>query len=230
MYIYGGCGATSFISCTPSNIVSKAAWYFDPSGSACHLTFVGCSGRKDADNITGTSSSITNGSGGSGTILNVVSLTQGVGVGIGMRVFVSGSQVAIVTGNHVTDGTLTGAGGTGTYRVDTSLNVTGQAITIKTGDDWIMPTADASKTGLWFENCTTANLPAGYTTGLNSLNRSYASLPGNSGSNTNYPVYYGMEYSIVDCNTATWGATAAGGGSNQVSVRYNGANWTVTGK
>lgn len=35
---------------------------------------------------------------------------------------------------------------------------------------------------------------------------------------------------ITDCNTVTWGANAAGGGSNKVLVWYNGTNWTVFGK
>lgn len=37
----------------------------------------------------------------------------------------------------------------------------------------------------------------------------------------------GSEFDITDCSTATWGATAAGGGSNHVRVRYNGTRWTV---
>jgi hypothetical protein len=40
----------------------------------------------------------------------------------------------------------------------------------------------------------------------------------------------GMQAYITDCNTATWGANAAGGGSNKVMVWYNGTNWTVIGK
>jgi hypothetical protein len=40
----------------------------------------------------------------------------------------------------------------------------------------------------------------------------------------------GMMAYITDCNTATWGATAAGGGANDVMVWYNGTNWTVMGK
>jgi len=40
----------------------------------------------------------------------------------------------------------------------------------------------------------------------------------------------GMLGYITDCNTTTWGATAAGGGSNKVLIWYNGANWTVAGK
>jgi hypothetical protein len=52
----------------------------------------------------------------------------------------------------------------------------------------------------------------------------YSQLP--TGSN----LLEGEEFDITDCNTATWGATAAGGGSNHVLVRYNGTNWTVVGK
>jgi hypothetical protein len=34
---------------------------------------------------------------------------------------------------------------------------------------------------------------------------------------------------VTDSNTATWGATIAGGGSNTVLAFYNGTNWTVAG-
>jgi hypothetical protein len=40
----------------------------------------------------------------------------------------------------------------------------------------------------------------------------------------------GMQAYITDCNTATWGAIAAGGGSSKVMIWYNGSNWTVMGK
>ena len=39
----------------------------------------------------------------------------------------------------------------------------------------------------------------------------------------------GMVAYVTDSNTATWGATAAGGGANKVLVWYNGTNWTVAG-
>lgn len=39
----------------------------------------------------------------------------------------------------------------------------------------------------------------------------------------------GMEFNISDSTTATWGATAAGGGSNHVKVRRNSTVWTVMG-
>lgn len=40
----------------------------------------------------------------------------------------------------------------------------------------------------------------------------------------------GMVAAITDCNTTTWGANAAGGGSNKAFLFYNGTNWTVMGK
>lgn len=40
----------------------------------------------------------------------------------------------------------------------------------------------------------------------------------------------GQTANISDSNTATWGATAAAGGSNRVLVRWNGTVWTVVGK
>ncbi len=50
----------------------------------------------------------------------------------------------------------------------------------------------------------------------------FASLPGT-------PVT-GYVANISDSNTVTWGATAAGGSTNHVAVRWNGSNWTVVGK
>lgn len=39
----------------------------------------------------------------------------------------------------------------------------------------------------------------------------------------------GMELTITDSSTATWGATITGGGSNVVRAWYNGTNWKVIG-
>jgi hypothetical protein len=39
----------------------------------------------------------------------------------------------------------------------------------------------------------------------------------------------GMFEYVTDSNTATWGATIAGGGANKVLAFYNGTNWTVAG-
>lgn len=40
----------------------------------------------------------------------------------------------------------------------------------------------------------------------------------------------GQIANVSNSNTNTWGANVAGGGSNHVQVRWNGSNWTVTGK
>lgn len=57
--------------------------------------------------------------------------------------------------------------------------------------------------------------------------------------NTNTPVIFanipptppiGTIVTITDSSTNTWGATVTGGGSNNVSARWNGSNWTVVGK
>jgi hypothetical protein len=204
--------------------------YIDPNAVLRGVTFKSCSGIKLADNVTGTTSSISNGSGSAGTVLNVLTMPAGLGIGIGMSVTGSGvSASTVVTGNHASDNTLTGTGGTGTYRVNNSQLVTGTAITIHTQADWVMPTSTSSKAGVSFEQCF-GNLPAGIATGLNSLGMTFTCLPEQAGADNNLQAIIGAEYTITDSNTATWGATAAGGGSNNVVVRYNGTNWTVVGK
>lgn len=40
----------------------------------------------------------------------------------------------------------------------------------------------------------------------------------------------GQIANVSDSNTATWGATVAAGGANRIAARWNGSNWTVTGK
>lgn len=40
----------------------------------------------------------------------------------------------------------------------------------------------------------------------------------------------GMLVAVTDSNTATWGATVAGGGANHVLAYYNGTNWSVAAK
>lgn len=306
-YIRGGCGTTSFVSCAANSNAFNAGWYFDPNGGLnSNFSLINCSSQRLADSLTGTSSSISNGSGGAGTILNVVSYTGTSGPNVGMKVTGAGVTAGtVITRNYTTDTqaissysynsgtglvtltmantqtipngwniaisglniptlnivttavsvsgttvtytaptgqvgspsgggtlhTLTGLAGVGTYGVNNSQLVTGTAMTIHQGEDWIIPTSNDGKTGVNLIDCNSGNLPAGYVSGLaNGMARTYASLPGNVGSNSNYPVQDGMEYPIIDSNTAVWGATVAGGGSNHVKVRYNGANWTVVGK
>lgn len=92
------------------------------------------------------------------------------------------------------------------------------AATNGAGVDVIYPTMDKRAGVVFFNNAL-----------LSAMSMTFAALPGQAGVTIATPIE-GMEYNITDCNTATWGATAAGGGSNHVSVRYNGTNWTVTGK
>jgi hypothetical protein len=44
------------------------------------------------------------------------------------------------------------------------------------------------------------------------------------------PAIEGMFAGVNDSNTATWGATIAGGGSNHVLAYFNGTVWTVSAK
>lgn len=57
------------------------------------------------------------------------------------------------------------------------------------------------------------------------LNRTQASTYANRPS----PAVTGMVITVTDSNTATWGATIAGGGANIVLAFFNGSNWTVAG-
>lgn len=71
----------------------------------------------------------------------------------------------------------------------------------------------------WWGTCVASDNPT--------LTYTYANLPDGTGSPS--PIE-GEEYNISNSNTAVWGATAAGGGSDKVKVRWNGTNWTVVGK
>ena len=69
-------------------------------------------------------------------------------------------------------------------------------------------------------NATTDVLALGNTLALTPV--AFASLPAAPAE--------GMIASVNNSNTATWGATIAGGGANKVLAYYNGTNWTVAGK
>lgn len=94
-----------------------------------------------------------------------------------------------------------GAGGTGE-----DTNGTDGTITLKTG----------STTAVVVE----ANATVTISKVLTLTPMAYSSLPTGS---------EGMIAAITDSNTATWGATIAGSGSNNVIGFYNGSNWTVMG-
>lgn len=212
----------------------------DPTQQSSNLTFDSCGGTKKPDAVTGSGTIISNGSGGAGTILNVDSSSvSGSFIGIGMAVTGTGvSANTTITGNNASDNTLTGTGGAGTYRVNNSQNVSATSMTITSGADWVMPTGASAKTGVIFINCGGGNLPNGYSSGLNSLNRTFASLPGQGSANANVDLVEGQEFDIVDAATGNcsdsacnWGANVTGGGGSlNRKVRYNGTNWTVVGK
>jgi hypothetical protein len=142
--------ATSISGIFPNNNPYGGSFFIDPNAVCNGVTFDSCYGVKNADNVgTGT---ISNGSGGAGTILNFT-VASGSFVGIGQPVTGAGvSANTVVVGNRDTDGTLTGSGGSGTYRVNNSQNVASTTITCHTGGDWVMPTATSAKAGLKFVN------------------------------------------------------------------------------
>lgn len=55
-------------------------------------------------------------------------------------------------------------------------------------------------------------------------------LPPTTFANAYATPWEGAEQDFTDSNTATWGATVAGGGSNHIQARFNGSVWTVVGK
>jgi len=100
-------------------------------------------------------------------------------------------------------------GGTNTTFVSVNSNTNGN------GPNWTTP-ANYWQSSFSFINC---NNP--------SEAFAFAYLPGQPG--TSITAVEGMQFDISDCNAATWGAIAAGGGSTHARVRYNGTKWTVIG-
>lgn len=96
---------------------------------------------------------------------------------------------------------------------------------------WSMPPAKY-KAGYQFTNC---DNPTGSTTDVagNQAGMNFADLPGQASVQLTTPIE-GMTYDIVNCNTSTFLAAAAGGGSGATAhrrVRYNAATpgWQVVG-
>jgi hypothetical protein len=162
--------------------------------------------------------------------MTVTAFTSGSGLGVGMRVSNGSTVNTTITGNSGIDSALTGYNSTGTYRVADSLNFASGPLTVYTGADWVMPTATDAKTGLKFINCG-GTIPAGTTSGLNTLNMTFTSLPGEFGASTGMPRFEGQEYNIIDGAKKTVGGAAAvgdatqGGGSQHIKVWFNGTDW-----
>lgn len=213
-------GQSVFTGCSASNNCHAGSFYFDPTQPVNNTTFISCGGKRGTDNAVTASIS--------GTVLTVTALGAGSGIAIGLAVTGSGvSAGTVITGSIASEpGTLTGYNNTGTYRVNNSQTVGSRSMTIAYGPDWVLPTTTEAGAGLLLINCGTS-VPSN-TALTNAV--TFNSLPGEAGASTTMPRFEGQEYSITDSNTATWGATAAGGGSNHVKVRYNGTNWTVVGK
>jgi hypothetical protein len=79
-----------------------------------------------------------------------------------------------------------------------------------------------TQAGFWQLNGTSPHWRSGNQDGGVNLGRvTFANRP------TGAELTEGMLITITDSNTATWGATIAGGGANRVLAYYNGTNWTV---
>lgn len=130
--------------------------------------------------------------------------TNGIFINNATAVAISGVLVGCKASNAGID--ISAVGGSGQIAFEgVRSDLAGGA----TGVNWKMPTTNHSS--FCYTNCN--NPSAAFT---------FVNLPGS-------PVE-GMQFDVTDSNTATWGATAAAGGSNHVLVRYNGSNWTVVGK
>lgn len=145
----------------------------------------------------------------------------GTGVGTGSNTPMVRDQIGGWNGGNYAQYTLIKADGSAV-----SLNLGARVFTLPHGKAWGIDNLTGingingnTKAGLALINCDNDV----------ALDMHYADLPGQSGVILTTLVE-GMEYNIIDSNTATWGATAAGGGSNHVKLRYNGTNWTVVGK
>lgn len=93
---------------------------------------------------------------------------------------------------------------------------------------WAMP-LPSHKGGFAYINC---DQPRGSTLDAigNVAGMKYADLPGQPNQRDYLqPLLEGDTYDIIDCNTSTFGAVAAGGGAVHTNIRYNGTAWTVAG-
>lgn len=107
----------------------------------------------------------------------------------------------------------------GATKTKVLVNVDGSTIQLRVGDE------DPVQIDL-DHTAQTLSLTATKGININSVAKlaplAFASLPAS-------PVE-GMMAWVNDSNTATWGATVAGGGADKVLAVYNGTNWTVAGK
>src|SRR5262249_6392698 len=113
------------------------------------------------------------------------------------------------TGNLVSSQATSG----GIYLGDPNLSGSNVSFDSCVATSWVMPVT--TRAMFTYRNC---NNPTAAIL--------FRDLPGQPGYGAPPTPIEGMEFDITDGNTAIWGATAAGGGSQHVKVRYNGRAWT----
>jgi hypothetical protein len=122
----------------------------------------------------------------------------------------------------------------GNVNVSLNLTATGAVQTTSGGYFSLSSSATQANTGqdTFMSRQSAGTLQVG-TASNNALGHlSAASVRGNAVAFASLPVspVEGMLVGVSDSNTATWGATIAGGGANHVLAYYNGTNWTVAAK
>ena len=164
------------------------------------------------------------------TVVNADSFTVSATSG-GTVINTSGTQLGTHYLDRLNGSTgLSGYSTTGTWRVSpggqsVASIASGTTLTVLTAPDWVMPTATEPKTSLKFLNCT-STLPAGVTTGLDSFDMLFTSLPGETGAKSSFPRYEGQEYNIVDGALITVGT----GSSSSITTTTLTVGGTVTGR
>jgi hypothetical protein len=127
---------------------------------------------------------------------------------------ISGCNLQVITGYGDFDLFADGATSQDYTTIENSITNSGSPVR------WVFPPTN-NRAWIEIRRCDNPIMPMAFN-----------DLPGQPGSvgAVQFPgAVEGMEYDINDCNTAVWGAVAAGGGANRVKVRYNGTNWTVMG-
>ncbi len=151
----------------------------------------------------------------SGTALTVAGATNS-NWGVGYTLAGSG----IPGGVTITDGPGGGASGNGVYTISSNLGTLGaRAMTAApSGSNWNMATGKQIA-GIAFIGSGNPIPPL-----------QFHDLPGQVGFAAPPFAVEGMQFTITDSSTQTWGAAASGGGSNHAAVRYDGTNWNVYAK
>lgn len=198
--------------------------FFETTAGTNGVTLENCNGIATPDSVTAATTTIAT------NIMTVVAMGGGNQGTIGQGMTVTGAGIpggTTIIATALTDGTLTGAGAAGTYKLSASIGPLGPiTVTVVGGVGWTLPTSSSNaRAGLQLNNCVGQSTPA----------ITFTELPGQAGNGgaTGGP-FEGQTFDITDCNTATFLATAAAGGSGATAhrrVRYNASSavWQVVG-